>query len=159
MCRFSLAPTSPPHASSVTIHRLSPGMIRTQIGMFRPIRMDHTNCLQVAIKTLQFNWVVIPFPVECFGSMTVLTLVLSMLSLPCDVDDLPSGLVDVVFGLSWILRDLESLFPPWKERSLGAFVRNTVRRDVADNLLDWGLSLLLVWFTSLVDNYLVDEVH
>jgi hypothetical protein len=30
---------------------------RTQIGMFRPIRMDHTNCLQVAIKTLQFNWV------------------------------------------------------------------------------------------------------
>jgi hypothetical protein len=26
---------------------------RTQIGMFRPIRMDHTNCLQVAIKTLQ----------------------------------------------------------------------------------------------------------
>ena len=29
---------------------------RTQIGMFRPIRMDHTNCLQVAIKTLQFNY-------------------------------------------------------------------------------------------------------
>jgi hypothetical protein len=28
---------------------------RTQIGMFRPIRMDHTNCLQVVIKTLQFN--------------------------------------------------------------------------------------------------------
>jgi hypothetical protein len=27
--------------------------IRTQIGMFRPIRMDHTNCLQVAIKTHQ----------------------------------------------------------------------------------------------------------
>jgi hypothetical protein len=23
--------------------------------MFRPIRMDHTNCLQVAIKTLQFE--------------------------------------------------------------------------------------------------------
>jgi hypothetical protein len=23
--------------------------------MFRPIRMDHTNCLQVAIKTLQFT--------------------------------------------------------------------------------------------------------
>ncbi len=22
-----------------------------QIGMFRPIRLDHTNCLQVAIKT------------------------------------------------------------------------------------------------------------
>ena len=32
-------------------------------------------------------------------SMIVL-LVLSMLSLPCGVDDLPSGLVDVVFGLS-----------------------------------------------------------
>ena len=32
---------------------------RTQIGMFRPIRMDHTNCLQVAIKTLQFlaRWI------------------------------------------------------------------------------------------------------
>jgi hypothetical protein len=28
---------------------------RTQIGMFRPIRMDHTNCLQVAIKSIQFN--------------------------------------------------------------------------------------------------------
>jgi hypothetical protein len=26
---------------------------RTQIGMFRTIRMDHTNCLQVGIKTLQ----------------------------------------------------------------------------------------------------------
>ncbi len=25
----------------------------TQIGMFRPIRMDHTNCLQVAIKSIQ----------------------------------------------------------------------------------------------------------
>jgi hypothetical protein len=29
---------------------------RTQIGMFRPIRMDHTNCLQVAIKTIQFQF-------------------------------------------------------------------------------------------------------
>jgi hypothetical protein len=27
---------------------------RTQIGMFRPIRVDHTNCLQVAIKTHSF---------------------------------------------------------------------------------------------------------
>ena len=26
--------------------------------MFRPIRMDHTNCLQVAIKPLQFNSIV-----------------------------------------------------------------------------------------------------
>jgi hypothetical protein len=31
------------------------GLLRTQIGMFRPIRMDHTNCLQVAIKSIQFN--------------------------------------------------------------------------------------------------------
>ena len=32
----------------------APGLIlrqRIQIGMFRPIRLDHTNCLQVAIKT------------------------------------------------------------------------------------------------------------
>jgi hypothetical protein len=29
---------------------------KTQIVMFRPIRMDHTNCLQVAIKTLQFQF-------------------------------------------------------------------------------------------------------
>ncbi len=27
---------------------------RIQIGMFRPIRLDHTNCLQVAIKTFMF---------------------------------------------------------------------------------------------------------
>ena len=27
---------------------------RFQIGMFRPIRLDHTNCLQVAIKTHSF---------------------------------------------------------------------------------------------------------
>jgi hypothetical protein len=31
---------------------------RIQIGMFRPIRVDHTNCLQVAIKTHSFR----PFP-------------------------------------------------------------------------------------------------
>ena len=37
--------------------------------------------------------------------------------------------------------------------------RSVVRRDLADNLLDWSLSLLLVCFTSLVDNYLVAEVH
>ncbi len=30
-------------------------IIRTQIGMFRPIRMDHTNCLQVAIKSIQLS--------------------------------------------------------------------------------------------------------
>jgi hypothetical protein len=27
--------------------------------MFRPIRVDHTNCLQVAIKTHSFNWAVL----------------------------------------------------------------------------------------------------
>jgi hypothetical protein len=27
---------------------------RIQIGMFRPIRVDHTNCLQVAVKTHSF---------------------------------------------------------------------------------------------------------
>ncbi len=35
----------------------APGLIlrqRFQIGMFRPIRLDHTNCLQVAIKTHSF---------------------------------------------------------------------------------------------------------
>jgi hypothetical protein len=32
-------------------------ILRTQIGMFRPIRMDHTNCLQVAIKSIQFTQV------------------------------------------------------------------------------------------------------
>jgi hypothetical protein len=31
---------------------------RTQIGMFRPIRMDHTNCLQVAIKIHSSNFMV-----------------------------------------------------------------------------------------------------
>jgi hypothetical protein len=33
--------------------------IRTQIGMFRPIRMDHTNCLQVAIKSIQFQFLLL----------------------------------------------------------------------------------------------------
>ncbi len=28
---------------------------RIQIGMFRPIRLDHTNCLQVAIQTHQLS--------------------------------------------------------------------------------------------------------
>jgi hypothetical protein len=30
------------------------GKNRIQIGIFRPIRVDHTNCLQVAIKTHSF---------------------------------------------------------------------------------------------------------
>jgi hypothetical protein len=29
---------------------------RIQIGMFRSIRVDHTNCLQVAIKTHSFHF-------------------------------------------------------------------------------------------------------
>jgi hypothetical protein len=40
---------------------------RIQIGMFRPIRLDHTNCLQVAIKTHSFymlHWVK-----ACYRSM------------------------------------------------------------------------------------------
>jgi hypothetical protein len=28
---------------------------RIEIGMFRPIRVDHTNCLQVDIKTYSFS--------------------------------------------------------------------------------------------------------
>jgi hypothetical protein len=31
------------------------GLVKSQIGMFRPIRMDHTNCLRVAIKSIQFK--------------------------------------------------------------------------------------------------------
>jgi hypothetical protein len=36
----------------------APGLIlrqRFQIGASRPIRVDHTNCLQVVIKTLSFR--------------------------------------------------------------------------------------------------------
>jgi hypothetical protein len=32
-------------------------LVDIQIGMFRPIRVDHTNCLQVAIKTHSFIYV------------------------------------------------------------------------------------------------------
>jgi hypothetical protein len=32
-----------------------PHCFRIQIGMFRPIRVDHTNCLQVVIKTHSFE--------------------------------------------------------------------------------------------------------
>ena len=35
---------------------------RIQIGMFRPIRVDHTNCLQVAIKTLHSFTKRVPSP-------------------------------------------------------------------------------------------------
>jgi hypothetical protein len=42
-------------SSKVLTYLLTSTKVGTQIGMFRPIRMDHTNCLQVAIKSIQFN--------------------------------------------------------------------------------------------------------
>jgi hypothetical protein len=33
--------------------------VRIQIGMFRPIRVDHTNCLQVVIKTYDYCWMLL----------------------------------------------------------------------------------------------------
>jgi hypothetical protein len=42
------------HPSLERLENDSSKSLRTQIGMFRPIRMDHTNCLQVAIKSIQF---------------------------------------------------------------------------------------------------------
>ena len=45
------------------------------------------------------------------------------------------------------------------ECSLCAFVDSAVRRDLAQNLLDWGLGLLLVYWMSLVDNCQVAEDH
>ena len=94
--------------------------------------------------------------------MTVL-VVFSMLSLSCGVDDLRPCRRRLALNS---LRGLKELFPPqnvrtsfWKECSRDAFVRSAVRRDLAHNLLDWSLSLLLVCFTFLVDNYLVAEVH
>jgi hypothetical protein len=39
---------------------------RTQIDMFRPIRMDHTNCLQVAIKTLHSFSTIFPYFISSF---------------------------------------------------------------------------------------------
>ncbi len=52
----AVAPRSPrtPRSSGYDVYA-HVVYVGTQIGMFRPIRMDHTNCLQVAIKTLQFN--------------------------------------------------------------------------------------------------------
>jgi hypothetical protein len=63
---------SPPPTGGGTCSGPTPGMdstitteTRTQIGMFRPIRMDHTNCLQVAIKSNSFiqpgDWLVYVF--------------------------------------------------------------------------------------------------
>jgi hypothetical protein len=49
--------------------------------------------------------------------------------------------------------------PILKEYSLYNFVCCEVRRDLAHNLLDWSLSLLLACFTSLVDNYQVSEAQ
>jgi hypothetical protein len=47
-----------------------PAFRRTQISMFRPIRMDHTNCLQVAIKSIQFNSIMF----SCNGPFLSLSL-------------------------------------------------------------------------------------
>jgi hypothetical protein len=41
-----------PDFPSIETRQLGRGF---QIDMFRPIRLDHTNCLQVAIKTHSFN--------------------------------------------------------------------------------------------------------
>ena len=40
-----------PDCPSIETRQLDRGF---QIGMFRPIRVDHTNCLQVSIKTHSF---------------------------------------------------------------------------------------------------------
>jgi hypothetical protein len=47
------------HRRVTSIVKASPGpdpriRHRIQIGMFRPIRVDHTNCLQVDVKTHSF---------------------------------------------------------------------------------------------------------
>jgi hypothetical protein len=41
-----------PDFPSIETRQLGRGF---QIGMFRPIRVDHTNCLQVTIKTHSFH--------------------------------------------------------------------------------------------------------
>ena len=77
-----------------------------------------------------------------------------------------SGLVDVVSAwLELSVRPQGSLSSAdvrtsfWKECSLGAFVRSTVRRDLAHNLPDCGLRALVVCFASLLGNCQVAEVH
>ena len=73
-------------------------------------------------------------------SMTVL-VVLSILFLSCGVDDLASGLVDVVSACLELCEDSKissgyvrtSIL---KECSLCVFVRSAVRRDLAHNLPD-----------------------
>ena len=42
---------------------------RIQIGMFRPIRVDHTNCLQVAIKTHSFIYRPSNGPMHTLGNV------------------------------------------------------------------------------------------
>ncbi len=47
-----IGPDFPSEAIIVETRQLNRGF---QIGAFRPIRVDHTNCLQVAIKTHSFT--------------------------------------------------------------------------------------------------------
>jgi hypothetical protein len=53
---------------------------RIQIGMFRPIRLDHTNCLQVAIKTHSFrNLLPLPHHLNTCSCNSAATLLLQSL--------------------------------------------------------------------------------
>ena len=75
-----------------------------------------------------------------------------------------AGLVDVVSAClelceSSKLSSADVLTSFLKERSLDAFVRSVVRRDLSHNLPDWGLGALLVCFVSLLDHCQVDEDH
>jgi len=64
---------------------------RTQIGMFRPIRFDHTNCLQVAIKSIQFTqrrmsssclrFFAFAHPFSCKQSLRLIAVYLQMYTL------------------------------------------------------------------------------
>ena len=49
---WSMATLTGPYFPSIETRQLGRGF---QIGMFRPIRLDHTNCLQVDIKTHSFR--------------------------------------------------------------------------------------------------------
>ncbi len=62
----------------------APGLIlrqRFQIGVFRPIRVDQTNCLQVAIKTHSIQFQSICLHSLSFLSLSSLTLVDQLLFL------------------------------------------------------------------------------
>ena len=56
---------------SLSLYRL---IIRIQIGMFRPVRVDHTNCLQVVIKTHSF----IPYVHRTCGGERTMSVVVDL---------------------------------------------------------------------------------